>query len=77
MGYFTRSADHMRCRDYREQHLFIGSGVVEAACRHPVGSRLKQSCMEWTVHGANNIPALSSVVPSGRMDDYWEKRATA
>jgi hypothetical protein len=77
IGYFKKNADHMRYRDYREQHLFIGSGVVEASCRHLVGSRLKQSGMEWTVPGANNILALRSVVLSGRMEDYWEQRATA
>jgi len=77
IGYFKKNAGHMRYRDYREQHLFIGSGVVEAACRHLVGSRLKQSGMEWTVTGANNILALRSVVLSGRMEDYWEQRATA
>jgi hypothetical protein len=35
---------------FRKQHLFVGSGVVEAGCKTVVGQRLKQSGMFWTVH---------------------------
>ena len=77
IGYFQKNKEHMRYADYRQQHLFIGSGVVEAACKHLVGQRLKQSGMEWTVRGANNILALRSVVLSNRMEEYWEQRAAA
>jgi hypothetical protein len=77
IGYFQKNKAHMQYADYRQQHLFIGSGVVEAACKHLVGSRLKQSGMEWTVPGANDIIALRSVVLSNRMEEYWEQRAVA
>jgi hypothetical protein len=77
IGYFRKNKEHMRYADYRQQHLFIGSGVVEAACKHLIGSRLKQSGMEWTVNGANNIIALRSVVLSNRMEEYWEQRQAA
>jgi hypothetical protein len=77
IGYFRKNREHMRYDKFREQGLFIGSGVVEAACRHLVGVRLKQSGMEWTERGANSILALRSVVLSNRMEDYWENRAAA
>ena len=77
IGYFQKNKAHMHYADYRQKHLFIGSGVVEAACKHLVGSRLKQSGMEWTVQGANAIIALRSVVLSNRMEEYWEQRAAA
>jgi hypothetical protein len=77
IGYFRRNMEHMRYDKFREQDMFIGSGVVEAACRHLVGVRLKQSGMEWTERGANSILALRSVVLSNRMEDYWENRAAA
>lgn len=77
LGYFEKNKAHMRYGQYRTQHLFIGSGVIEAACKHLVGARLKQSGMEWTVRGANDILALRSVVLSNRMEDYWEQRAAA
>ncbi len=77
MNYFDKNKDHMRYNKYREQRLFIGSGVVEAACKHLVGSRFKQSGMEWTVNGANAMLALRCVVLSNRMEEYWEQRAAA
>ena len=67
----------MKYDEYRAEHLFIGSGVIEAGCKHLIGHRLKQSGMEWTVRGANNILALRSVVLSNRMEEYWEQRAAA
>jgi hypothetical protein len=77
IGYFTKNKAFMQYADYRERQLFIGSGVVEAACKHLVGSRLKQSGMEWAVPGANDIIALRSVVLSNRMEEYWEQRCAA
>jgi hypothetical protein len=77
MGYFQKNKAYMQYADYRQEHLFIGSGVVEAACKHLVGSRLKQSGMEWTVPGANDIIALRSVVLSNRMEEYWVQRVAA
>jgi len=77
IGYFRKNMEHMRYDKFREQDMFIGSGVIEAACRHLVGVRLKQSGMEWTERGANSILALRSVVLSNRMEDYWENRAAA
>ena len=77
INYFDKNKDYMRYNNYREQKLFIGSGVVEAACKHLVGCRFKQSGMEWTVEGANAMLAVRCVVLSNRMEDYWEQRAAA
>ncbi|HTV82462.1 MAG TPA: ISKra4 family transposase, partial [Acidobacteriaceae bacterium] len=57
-AYFERNAERMRYPKFRRQHLFVGSGVVEAGCRTVIGSRLKQSGMFWTVRGANAVVAL-------------------
>ncbi len=48
----------MRYPKFRRQHLFVGSGVIEAGCKTVIGSRLKQSGMFWTVRGTNFIIAL-------------------
>jgi hypothetical protein len=32
--------------------------------------------MEWTVRGANAIIALRCITESGRLEDYWEQRAS-
>ncbi|MBI5085803.1 MAG: hypothetical protein HZB13_14540, partial [Acidobacteria bacterium] len=56
---------------------FVGSGVIEAACKTVVGSRLKQSGMFWTVRGANAILALRCCHLNGGFEDYWEARRPA
>ena len=75
--YFERNADRMRYPKFRRQHLFVGSGVIEAGCKTVIGSRLKQSGMFWTVRGANAIIALRCCHLNGRFEDYWESRRAA
>ena len=75
--YFERNADRMRYPKFRRQHLFVGSGVIEAGCKTVIGSRLKQSGMFWTVRGANSIIALRCCHLNGRFEDYWEARRVA
>ncbi|HXP15485.1 MAG TPA: ISKra4 family transposase [Terriglobales bacterium] len=75
--YFERNAERMRYPKFRRQHLFVGSGVIEAACKTVIGSRLKQSGMFWTVRGANAILALRCSHLNGRFEDYWEQRREA
>ena len=70
--YFARNAERMRYPKFRRQHLFIGSGVIEAGCKTVIGSRLKQSGMFWTVRGANAILALRCSHLNGRFAEYWE-----
>ena len=41
--YFESNAERMRYPEFRGQHLFVGSGVIEAGCKTVIGSRLKQS----------------------------------
>jgi hypothetical protein len=76
-GYFATNAARMNYPSFRKQHLFIGSGVIEAGCKTVIGQRLKQSGMFWTVAGANSIIALRSVHLNGRFEDYWESRRAA
>jgi hypothetical protein len=75
--YFNRNAPRMRYPKFRRQHLFVGSGVIEAGCRVVIGSRLKQSGMFWTVRGANAIIALRCCHLNARFEDYWEARRAA
>jgi hypothetical protein len=76
-AYFERNAERMRYPRFRRQHLFVGSGVIEAGCKTVIGSRLKQSGMFWTVRGANAIIALRCCHLNGRFEDYWEARRAA
>lgn len=75
IGYLEKNKRRMRYAWCKAQHLFIGSGVVEAACKSVIGKRLKQSGMEWSVRGANAILALRCAKLSRRYEDFWEQRA--
>jgi len=70
--YFEGNAGRMRYPQFRSQHLFVGSGVIEAGCKTVIGSRLKQSGMFGTVRGANAILALRCCHLNGRFEDYWD-----
>ena len=72
--YFEKNAERMRYPEFRRQHMFVGSGVIEAGCKTVIANRLKQSGMFWTVRGANAIIALRCCRLSGRLEDYWEAR---
>jgi hypothetical protein len=72
-NYFERNQERMRYPEFRQQGLFVGSGVIEAGCKTVIG-RLKQSGMFWTVRGANAIIALRCCQLSGKFEDYWEAR---
>ncbi len=75
--YFEKNAERLRYPKFRRQHLFVGSGVIEAGCKTLIGSRLKQSGMFWTVRGANAIIALRCCHLNGHFEDYWESRRAA
>ena len=74
IDYFAANAARMRYPAFRRQHLFVGSGVVEAGCKTIIGSRLKRSGMFWRVGSANAIIALRCHRLSGKFEDYWENR---
>jgi len=60
----TRTA-HLKYHEYRSQHLPIGSGVTEAACKTIFTQRLKLSGMRWSHAGAGRILTLRTLLLSG------------
>src|SRR5271166_4032527 len=76
-AYFENNIARMRYPEFRRQHLFVGSDVIEAGCKTVIGSRLKQSGMFWTVTGANAIIALRCCHLNNRIENYWEMRRAA
>jgi len=60
--YFERNAERMRYPRFRRQHLFVGSGVIEAGCKTVVGSRLKQSGMFWTVREPTRFSLCAALI---------------
>jgi hypothetical protein len=71
LTYFRNQRERMHYATYQRQHLPIGSGVVEAACKTLVTQRLKGSGMAWTMAGGQAILTLRSLLQSGRWAQAW------
>jgi hypothetical protein len=77
VGYFEDNACRMRYDEYRAKGIPLASGVVESACRHVVGSRLKGPGMRWDEEGAECILHLRSLELNDRRDAFWEQNRAA
>jgi hypothetical protein len=71
LTYFRRQRGRMLYAVYQRQHLPIGSGVVEAACKTLVTQRLKGAGLAWTMAGGQAILTLRSLLQSGRWEQAW------
>lgn len=58
LAYIEKRQENMRYGEYHKQGLYIGSGLVEAACRTDVARRCKQSGMHWRLKNAAAMCAL-------------------
>jgi Uncharacterised protein family (UPF0236) len=56
--YFYSNAHRMRYKTFLEAGYHIGSGVLEATCKHVVAQRLDQAGMHWRQESAEAIVAL-------------------
>ena len=74
---FTRNRQRIRYPAFRAMGLCVSTGVVEAACKNIVGTRLKRGGMHGSLNGANAILALRCAILSNRFLDFWERRAYA
>ncbi len=70
--YFYNNADRMRYQTYLEQGYHIGSGVVEASCKHIIGQRLDQAGMHWRVETAEAIARLRAAQLSSQPPDLTQ-----
>jgi len=71
LGYFERNRARMQYATFRARGYFIGSGVVEAACKTIVAQRLKQSGMHWSEQGLSHVLSLRTAILSRRYDEFW------
>lgn len=71
LTYFRNQRHRMHYAAYQRDHLPIGSGVVEAACKTLVTQRLKGSGMAWTIAGGQAILTLRSLLQSDRWAQAW------
>jgi hypothetical protein len=64
-GYLRDHIGHLDYTEYRRNHLPIGSGVTEAACKTVFSQRLKRSGMAWSEEGGQRIVDLRVIDLSG------------
>ena len=69
--FFARNKHRMPYADFRRRGLPIGSGVVEAACKSLVKTRLCRSGMRWSRRGGQHILNLRVHIKSGRWEQMW------
>jgi len=70
-NYLCQRTQWMQYHTYKKQHLPIGSGITEAACKMVFTQRLKLSGMRWTKDGAQIILDLRVVLLSGIWDEAY------
>jgi hypothetical protein len=63
--YIRTRTGQMQYHQYRQDHLPIGSGVTEAACKTVFTQRLKLSGMRWKTDGGQAILDLRVILLSG------------
>lgn len=71
--YLRNRRQWMQYHTYRRQHLPIGSGVTEAACKTVFTQRLKQSGMSWKLTGGQVVLNLRVVL----LSQTWRQVHTA
>ena len=63
----------MSYQAYRREHVPIGSGITEAACKIVFTQRLKRSGMSWTIAGGQVILDLRVIWLSGVWDEVHQR----
>jgi len=76
LEYFQNHRERMRYDEFRAKGYFIGSGVVEAACKTLVCQRFKCSGMHWSQSGLKHLLAIRTALLSNRYDDFWNWHAS-
>ena len=74
LAYFLNHREAMRYDVFRSKGYFIGSGVVEAACKTIVAQRFKASGMRWSLRGLKPVLSIRTALLSNRYEDFWKWR---
>jgi hypothetical protein len=75
--YVANQDDRLAYDRFRAAGLDIGSGRVEAACKHVVGLRMKQSGMRWSAAGSQNTLSLRVAWLNGDWNRVWDTHPLA
>lgn len=69
--YMNHQKNHLHYAQRLATGRPIGSGMVEGACKHLVGRRLKQTGARWLIPNANRMATLASLLYSDHWNQYW------
>lgn len=70
--YFCHNVERMHYPHYRAKGYPIGSGVIESACRHVVGLRMKRTAsMTWSEENAEAMLQLRCLSEGDEWDAFW------
>ena len=72
LNYYRENRCRMKYDEYEARGWYIGSGVVESACRTLVGARFAQAGMHWSFSGAEAMLPIRTAILSGRYEKLWE-----
>lgn len=75
--YVENQDDRMAYDRFRAAGLDIGSGRVEAACKHVVAVRMKRCGMRWSKRGSQNVLSLRTAWLNHDWDRTWAARPLA
>ena len=74
IGYFSNNQKRMKYDEFKKKGYFIGSGIVESACKYVVAKRLKQSGMIWLIAYANAILQLRICFLNKYINQFYKWR---
>ena len=72
LSYFQNNRARIRYGEFRRKGYFIGSGVVESACKRIVTQRLKLCGARWSNSGAHLLAQLRAAHLNGYLDSFAE-----
>lgn len=76
IGYLERNLERLEYALVREEHMPIGSGIIEAACKCVVKERVCGSGMRWKRTALQGVLTLRSLDKSSdRWDQFWTRCA--
>jgi hypothetical protein len=74
IGYLTNNQDRMNYPLYLEKGYPISSAMIEGACGHVIGQRMKGSGRHWDEDGADAMARLRSIWCGGQWETYFSER---
>ena len=72
-AYFQRHHTHIHYQRFEKQHLPLGSGMVESACKWLIQQRFKGVGMRWSEDGLNHLLVLRLAWANERFDNLFPR----